>query len=158
MRRQDRELTDRSYLEAILDKSDVLHLGLWDGKEVYVVPLNFVRIGESLYFHSALEGRKIDILGSNPRVCFEVTGEHHIERGSGGADCTTRYESVIGWGTVQFVSDFNEKNAILCELNKKFESAADKLPEHVVDKTAVIKIKIDEMTGKSNKKIKKGID
>ncbi|WP_304223039.1 pyridoxamine 5'-phosphate oxidase family protein [Gracilinema caldarium] len=151
MRRTDREILDRRKMEVILDTTPVMHLGLWDGKEVYVVPLNFVRIGASLYFHSALEGRKIDILGSNPRVCFEVTGEHHIERGSGGADCTTRYESVIGWGTAQVVGDFNEKNAILCELNKKFGSVADKLPEHVVDKTAVIKIKIDEMTGKSNK-------
>jgi len=49
MRRKDRELRDHSQLLAILDGADVLHLGLWDGKEVYVVPLNFVRIDDVLY-------------------------------------------------------------------------------------------------------------
>ncbi len=62
MRRKDRELVELSALYEILDKSDVLHLGLWDGHEVYVVPVNYVRIGDALYFHSALEGRKVDVL------------------------------------------------------------------------------------------------
>ena len=37
----------------------------------YIVPLNFGFSDDSLYFHSAHKGRKIDILKKNPRVCFE---------------------------------------------------------------------------------------
>ena len=53
MRRSDRELTDRVEIDGILDLAAELRLGLWDGQEVYVVPLNFVRIGDALFFHSA---------------------------------------------------------------------------------------------------------
>ena len=50
MRRSDRELTDRVEIDGILDLAAELRLGLWDGQEVYVVPLNFVRIGDALFF------------------------------------------------------------------------------------------------------------
>lgn len=151
MRRKDREILDRRKMEVILDTTPVMHLGLWDGKEVYVAPLNFVRIGEALYFHSAQEGRKIDILSSNPRVCFEVTGEHWIEPGLHGADCTTRYQSVIGWGIAKIVEDIDIKRDVLVSLNKKFAAPAEGLPEDVVRRTAIIKIEIERMTGKSNR-------
>ncbi|AEJ18797.1 pyridoxamine 5'-phosphate oxidase family protein [Gracilinema caldarium] len=151
MRRTDRELTELHEIYHILDKSDVLHLGLWDGHEVYVVPLNYVRIGDALYFHSAQEGRKVDVLNRNPRICFEVTGAHHIDPGSRGADCTTHYESVIGWGTVNFVTDYDKKYEVLCALNRKFGSPSDKLPEQVVQKTAVVEISIVKLTGKANR-------
>jgi hypothetical protein len=56
MRRKDREITDKTAIYEILDRAEELHLGLWDGQEVYVVPLNFVRIGDELFFHSARGG------------------------------------------------------------------------------------------------------
>lgn len=155
MRRKDRELKDHSQLLAILDGAAVLHLGLWDGKEVYVVPLNFVRIDEALYVHSAFEGRKIDILKTNPQVCFEVTGDYEIEPRGGGAHCTTRYESVIGWGKSSVLTDQAQKHSVLCALNQKFGASTENIPDTVVQRTAIVKITMEKLTGKSNRSGKK---
>ena len=151
MRRTDRELTDGVEINDILERAAELRMGLWDGNEVYVVPLNFVKVGEFLFFHSALGGRKIDILKGNPRVCFEVSGKRRIEPGKTGGDCTTLYESVIGWGTASFVKSNAEKNEILSALNKKFDAPPGPYPENLLDRTAVVRISVDRLTGKANR-------
>jgi nitroimidazol reductase NimA-like FMN-containing flavoprotein (pyridoxamine 5'-phosphate oxidase superfamily) len=153
MRRADREITDRAAQDAILDAAAELRLGLWDGEEPYIVPLNFVREGAALFFHSAREGRKIDILHERPRVCFEVEGESRIEVGSTPCDCTTRYTSVIGWGTASFLESADDKSAALAALNRKFGAAAETFPEAMLERVAVVRIDIDRMTGKTNRKI-----
>jgi nitroimidazol reductase NimA-like FMN-containing flavoprotein (pyridoxamine 5'-phosphate oxidase superfamily) len=56
----------------------VCHLGLADGGEPYVVPVNFGYANDCLYFHSAQSGHKIDLLKRNPRVCFEIDTDLQI--------------------------------------------------------------------------------
>ena len=75
MRRADREVTDVKGIDEILQKCKTCHVAMVDNGAPYVVPLSYGYriIGESvleLYFHSALEGRKLDILNSNNVVCF----------------------------------------------------------------------------------------
>ncbi|MFQ3546887.1 MAG: pyridoxamine 5'-phosphate oxidase family protein [Termitinemataceae bacterium] len=135
----------------ILDQAAEMHLGLWDGSEVYVVPLNFVRIDTSIYFHSASEGRKISILKQYPKVCFEVTGAHEVEPDIGGAHCTTRYESVIGWGEARLITELGLKHTILCALNSKFGASTEHIPEKVIEQTTIVEILIERLTGKSNR-------
>lgn len=151
MRRKDREITDKTAIYEILDRAEELHLGLWDGQEVYVVPLNFVRIGDELFFHSARGGRKLEIMKQNPRVCFEVTGAHHIEPGAKGADCTTLYESVIGWGTGSLITEDDATYEVLRALNRKFGAPTEDLPQAVVQKTAIVQIRMEKLTGKANR-------
>jgi uncharacterized protein len=151
MRRADREVVDLADQEAILDAAGELRLGLWDGAEPYVVPVNFVRSGSSLFFHSAREGRKVAILRGHPRVCFEAEGERRVEVGEGPCDCTTRYESVIGWGTALFLEGAAEKVEALAALNRKFGAKEGPFPEAMLARVAVIRIDIDRMTGKSNR-------
>jgi len=135
----------------MLDKAAIMRLGLWDGNEVYIVPLNFVRIGETLYFHSAGTGRKLEILKVFPRVCFETEGPFRIDPGTSGGDCTTLYESLIGWGPVSQVEDENEKLEALTALNLKFGAGEGPFPADLVRRTAVLRIDIERMTGKANK-------
>jgi nitroimidazol reductase NimA-like FMN-containing flavoprotein (pyridoxamine 5'-phosphate oxidase superfamily) len=71
MRRSEREIKDRALIDAIIRQCQVCRLGLSDGEEPYIVPLCFGYDGETLYFHSAPEGKKLDILRNNSRVCFE---------------------------------------------------------------------------------------
>lgn len=151
MRRKERELTDRSALDAILDSASTLRLGMIDGEEPYVVPLTFVRAGDALLFHSAREGRKLEILRKRPRVCFEAEGDSRIDPGATGGDCTTVYESVIGWGEARFVEDREEKQAALSALNRKFGAAEGPFPSALVDRTAVVRIDVERMTGKANR-------
>jgi nitroimidazol reductase NimA-like FMN-containing flavoprotein (pyridoxamine 5'-phosphate oxidase superfamily) len=150
MRRAEREIVDRKAQEAVLDAAPVLRLGLLDGAEPYIVPLNFVRLGSSLFFHSAPEGRKIDLIRARPRVCFEAEGECRVEVGETPCDCTTRYKSVIGWGTASFVERAEEKSVALAALNRKFGAKEGPFPQAMLSRVAVIRIDIDRMTGKAN--------
>ena len=65
-----------------------------------------------LYFHGAMEGTKYDLIEKDNRASFEMDCEHklvtEVERGS----CTMEYESVIGQGRVEMLSDDEKYNAL----------------------------------------------
>jgi len=66
MRRKDREVTNLDEIRDIIEKCKVCHLAMVDNGMPYVIPLNFGYIIAdnllTLFFHSAKEGRKINIL------------------------------------------------------------------------------------------------
>ena len=68
MTRRERQVTDMNEIIRILDTAKVLHLGLVDGDEPYVVPMNYGYIMENekliIYLHGAPRGRKIDLIRS----------------------------------------------------------------------------------------------
>ncbi|MFA6505153.1 MAG: pyridoxamine 5'-phosphate oxidase family protein [Treponemataceae bacterium] len=149
MRRNDREISDNEKMYSILDKATLLNLGLFDGEEPYVVPLDFVRVGDALYFHCATEGKKLDIIANRPGVCFAVTGETRHKTGDAPCDCSTFYESVIGWGTAAVLNSVQEKSTALAALNKKFGAPEGPFPPAMLDAVAVVRIGIERMTGKA---------
>jgi nitroimidazol reductase NimA-like FMN-containing flavoprotein (pyridoxamine 5'-phosphate oxidase superfamily) len=108
MRRKDREITNIEEQLRIIRKYKVCRLGLLEDSRPYIVPLNFgyeYRNGQlTLYFHSAHEGKKMDILKKNPQVCFEIDGEHTLIPGDASCDYGYAYESIIGYGTVEFLA------------------------------------------------------
>ena len=56
MRRQEREITDKEMILDILNRSQIVHLGLVDEGEPYVVPMNYGYVMDdklTLYLHSA---------------------------------------------------------------------------------------------------------
>ncbi len=59
----------------------------------------------TLYFHSAASGRKIDALRKNPNVCFALDGAHALVQTEAMTDCTYHYDSIIGDGVVEFITD-----------------------------------------------------
>ena len=76
MRRTDREVTDREEMLDIMRRCDVCRLALNDGEYPYLVPLNFGMTAEdgriTLFFHSALAGRKAELMQADPRASFEM--------------------------------------------------------------------------------------
>ncbi len=72
MRRKDKEITDKRGIEEILRKALVCRVAMCNGESPYCVPMNFCYMNGSLYLHSAKEGKKLEILRRNNRVCFEV--------------------------------------------------------------------------------------
>jgi len=67
------EVTDREEMKRILASSNIgrLATGGADGYP-YITPVNFVFFKEFVYFHSSPKGEKMDNIGRDPRVCFEV--------------------------------------------------------------------------------------
>ena len=153
MRRADLEVKDRQEILSILNQCTVGHLALVDPQgQPYLVPMNFgwedrdgvVRI----YLHSAKEGRKLEILAKNPRVCFEADCKHELVVARNACSYSFKYESVMGWGNVRFVEDMEEKLRALTLL-MKHQTGKDFVfePKH----TAIVEIlclELDQITGK----------
>ncbi len=150
MRKAKREIKDAAAVEAVLKKERVCRLGLCDGEWPYVVPVNYGFANGRLYFHSAVEGKKIDLLRRNDRVCFEVESETAVVADEKPCDYTTRYRSVIGWGRARFLETPEEKLRGLKILMKHHQGPTDNFRESVLDVTAVVEIEIMEMTGKAS--------
>ena len=102
MRRTDRQVTDLTEIAAILNRCDTIRLGLQGEEYPYVVPLSFgwelVDGTIYIYFHGAKEGWKHDLIAKNNRVCVEA--DRFICYAGDENSATTRYESIIGFGTV----------------------------------------------------------
>lgn len=117
MRRQDCIVTDLTEIKSILDGCKTCHVAMVDNGAPYVVPLSYGYCIEentlTLYFHSAKEGRKIDILQKNNSVCFAISSEG--EPAFSEIPCNSGYyfSSIIGDGKVFFIDNDDEKCAAL---------------------------------------------
>ena len=112
MRRSDREVTDLQEIGQILEGSTVCRVAFSVDNAPYIVPLSYGYDPEtqSLYFHTADGGKKIDCIARNPRVCFEVEGEIRLRTGGRrGCRWTVAYESVVGYGTISEVCGSSDK-------------------------------------------------
>jgi hypothetical protein len=150
LRKKEKEIKDRREIEAILQKASVCRLAMADGGEPYVVPLNFGYEGDCLYFHCAREGRKIDIIRRNDRVCFEVETDVQVIPAEKPCGWTTRFRCVIGRGRAVLVDDPAEKRRGLEVLMRHYGGPEGPFPDEVLAKTAVIRVDIEEMTGKES--------
>ena len=73
MRRKDKEITDPAQVYDVVKRARFCRIAMCDGDEPYVFPVNYGYSEGVLYVHSAPEGRKLDILERNDRVCFQVS-------------------------------------------------------------------------------------
>ena len=123
MRRKDREITDFSKMLEVLSSCDCCRLGLTDEGQAYIVPMNFGYTYENktlkLYFHSAKEGRKIDILKRGGIVGFELDCGHELIEGNQACAYGYRFESVIGTGRVAFLNSEADKSVALSHLMRQ---------------------------------------
>ncbi len=150
LRRKDREISEQE-AQSILQNAEygVLSTASKDGQP-YGIPLSFCLLDGHLYFHCAVEGRKITHMEENPRVSFCVIGRTEVMPAKFG----TKYESTLVSGTASEVFD-QEKQLALEGLVKKYsadfiESGA-KYIDALTHKTRVFKIGISHISGKSRK-------
>jgi len=151
MRRKEQEITDPGELNEILDRAQVLRLGMIEGGEPYVVPVLFGRKGNSLFVHSAKEGRKLDAIAVNPRVCFEADVELELDRKETPCAWGMKYRSVIGWGSASVLADNAENAKALDVIMAHYGGGPCEYPSAQLDKLVVIKIEIEAITGKRSK-------
>ena len=109
MRRKNKEITDPEIIEEIIRQSDVCRIALHDDEFPYIVPLNYAYEDGTLYFHSANEGKKIELIRKNNKVCFEIECESEIIRHEVPCKWSTKYRSIIGFGRIEFIPDMEGK-------------------------------------------------
>ncbi len=156
MRRKDREVLGAEEIVKIIGRCKVCHLGMTDGSEPYVVPMNFgfeLR-GETLrlVFHCAKKGRKLDILKKNSRVCFEMADPGEPLHPDTPCNSGYYYASVIGYGNIRILTDTEEKCAALTLLMKHQSGTDPVFTKAQADTVCVFEIVSNEYTGKCKKK------
>lgn len=148
MRRSEKEITSRDDIDLIIGRASVCRLAMVDGEVPYIVPLNFGYSGDTLYFHSAREGRKIDVLARGGKVCFEIDGGHELVTAAEPCNWSMRFESVIGYGTVHFIDQAEQKLQALECIIAQYSSDFFSFPEASVARIAVFALQIETMTAK----------
>ena len=150
MRRAEREIKDSSTVEEILRRATVCRLAVCDGNIPYVVPLNFGYENDRLYFHSAPEGRKIEIIKANPNVCFEVDVDQELVAGEIPCGWAVRYRSAIGFGKARLLGEVAEKKRALDVILGHYAQGPFEYSEGAIDQVAVVEVEIESLTGKQS--------
>lgn len=150
MRRNDREITDPSTLQKILKESSICRVALFDDDFPYIVPMNYGYKEETIYFHCATEGRKLDLIRKNNKVGFEIEHSSRVVAHEIACGWTTKYTSVIGTGTIDILSQTKDKvqalNAIM-EQHGRFDNLFD---EKLLERVMILSLKINSLTGKES--------
>jgi nitroimidazol reductase NimA-like FMN-containing flavoprotein (pyridoxamine 5'-phosphate oxidase superfamily) len=151
MRRKDKEITSEELINEILEKSPICRLGLVDNNEAYIVPVYYYYSEGYIYCHSALKGRKIDILNRDNRVSFEIEYSNSIIKKATPCEWSAKYRSVMGRSTVFFEYDPKMKTAYLSRIMTKYGAKGELIFDpDVLDRTVVLKIRIDSLSGKQS--------
>ncbi len=150
MRRNDKRIESAAELAELLRSGEVCHLSMVDDGKPYIVPLNYGYVDGVLYFHSAPEGRKIDILRKNPQVCFSVVADHQLIEGVKACSWSASYRSVIGTGIASILTEPAEKKVGLKILMAQYSDREYEFSDWDLERVVVIRVEIEEMSGKGS--------
>jgi uncharacterized protein len=152
MRRKEREITKKELIEEIIKKADVCRIAMANNNIPYVVTMNFGYSGGDhpiLYFHCAPVGRKLEMIKKNNYVCFEMDTDHQIYEGENGCDWGMKYSSVVGFGKISVLIDKKERVEGLSFIMAHYSDRNDfTYEEKTLERTTILKLDIEEMTGK----------
>lgn len=146
-------ISDKKEMLQIIDECDVCFVGMSDNDSPYVLPFNFAIEGDSLYLHTAPEGRKISILEKNNQVCVSFSTGHKMYFQHEEVACSwgMLFKSVIAWGSVQYLEENEDKVHCLNLFMKKYSGKdaghfSYSMPS--LNNVKILKIDITKMTGK----------
>ncbi len=153
MRRDLQEIKDKSIIDKILSTSEICRLGFIDSDRAYILPFNYGYQDGFIYIHCAREGKKIDLIKKNNLVCIEIEHIARIEKYDKACKWATTYRSVIGYGKVKIITDYEQKRAgldVIMKHNGANSSHDLNYEKSKVDQILILKIEITELTGKQS--------
>jgi len=152
MTKRELQITDPEQILAILDTAKVLRLGLAVNNEPYIVPMNYGYIMEdgklTLYLHSGLKGKKLDMIRMNPRVFIELDCDLTPFESEKPCQYGLSYSSIMARGEAHIVEDVEEKMAAMTALMKTQTGRDFSFNERLVSMVAVIRVDVSEYTAK----------
>ena len=150
--KRERQVTDPQQILRILDEAKVLQLGLSVNDEPYVVPMNYGYTMEegklTMYLHSAVKGKKLDMIRQNPKVFFSLDCDRKPFEGRVPCQYGLVYSSVMGRGTAALVEDVEEKKQAMSILMKTQTGKDFSFEDRLVSIVTVIRIDVQEYTAK----------
>ena len=152
MTRREFEITDMEQILKILDTAKVLHLGLSDDGQPYVVPMNYGYTYENdkltIYLHGATEGYKYEVLAKNPKISFSVETDVIPFAGDVACQYGTSYSCVMGKGTAVVVEYVEEKKKGMSILMQTQTGKEFSFNDRLVSAVHVIRMDITEFSAK----------
>lgn len=153
--RKDRELVSKEDILQILQDGKFATIAMARDNEPYVVTLSYGydEVSETLFFHCATKGLKLDFLNANKKVCATVIEDGGYAVG----ECAHEYKSVVFWGDMEEVLDVEEKKhgmRILASHLEKEPSVAKKMQlkgEGVFAQMAILKLNVQEIHAKKGR-------
>ena len=152
MTKRELEVKDSARIREILDKCQVVHIGLVDDGMPYIVPMNYGYIMEegrlTLILHCGVKGYKLDVIARNPVCCFEM--ECDVVPFEGRVPCQygTAYSSIMGRGSIEVVEDVHEKIDLMAIFMKSLCGKDFEFNEKLVSIVTMLIVHVDEYTAK----------
>ena len=154
MRRNDREITDKTLIEQFIAKEQIIRIAFYDNGDLYIVPLNYGYTYENekyvFYFHGAKAGRKYELSKASPNVGFEIDGAYELLEADAACDYSAKFQSVIGTGRLSIIGDDEEKikglNALMNHISGKAKWDYSK---EMVDAVAVYRLEAEKLSCKA---------
>ena len=147
--RRSRQALSQADCERILNEntSGVLSVLGEDGYP-YGVPLSYVYDAGKLYFHSAMEGHKLDAIRDHNQVSFTVIAQDHVVP----EEYTTYFRSVIVFGRARILELDTEKRYAIERLAEKYMPNLPEGRQQEIEKEfhrlCMIELTVERMTGK----------
>ena len=142
---------NQEFIEAVIKQCDICFIGL-TGLDLmpYVLPMNFGYRNQTIYLHSAPEGRSIRTLEQNNNICITFSTDHELVFQHEEVACSYRMKSksVIVWGKVEFVDDLDEKREVLDIIMKQYTDAHFQYNDPAVRNVKIWKVPIEQVTCK----------
>ena len=151
MRREDKQINNRSEIDEIIKKSDVCRLAFANENMPYITPVSFGYDGKSIFIHTAKTGKKIEFIAKNNLVCFEFDLDvKTIADEAIPCKWTTAYKSVIGYGRITELPDHKEKVIAINLIMLHYSGKKWDFNERMLAGVKLWKIEIDEISGKQS--------
>ncbi len=154
------EIKNKIIIEKMLDEQEYGTLAICANNKPYSLPINYVRMGENIYFHGSKKGRKIDILKSNCLASFSVVEAYSLiasymsSKENLACPATQFFKSIIIDGHIEFVDDYVEKTRVLESLMQKLQKEGKYKPldasvyKKAINATTVYKLVPRELKAK----------
>ncbi len=151
MRREACEIKNRESIDQIIRQCLVCRIGLVKDNVPYIVPVSFGYVNNSIYFHTAAEGMKIDFISARNIACFEFEqGISLLAHGNIPCDWGFSYQSVIGHGRIEEVTAHNDKVRWLNLIVKQYVDGEWPMAVAQVAGTRVWRLEIESISGKQS--------
>lgn len=147
MRRHKQQLDRDKCIEILTTNPRGVLAVLGDEGYPYTVPMNFVYEDGKIYFHSAVNGHKIDAVRRYDKASFCVIDQNRVPDGEG----FYYIDSVTAFGRVKIVEDEAVKNDKLRQLGLKYFPTAEMVESDIQKNAAralVLELTVEHLTGK----------
>lgn len=153
MRRNKQQLSTEESIEILKRNSSGVLAVFGDNGYPYAVPLSYIYHDNTIFFHGASTGHKLDAIHQNEKFSFCVIDKDDVIP----EKLTTAYRSVIAFGRAHILNEENEIRVAAQMLGQKYSPGLDEMIEKEIETymhhMAVVRLDIEHITGKIGKEL-----